>query len=296
VSSFLAQQAYVRRATPLHTARAGAAAAFCAAFALAPALYQHPVVLFAAGGGIMVAAALAGVGRQVRRAALLGLPIAIVIALVNPLVSQNGQTIVAQLGTLFGHRFDVTLEAIVFGLVAGLRVIVLVASFGLFNAVVDPDELLRAVRRVSYRSALTASLATRLVPVLVRDAGRMSEAARCRARPAPRTAVARAALASALDRAVDVAAALELRGYGSAVRPARRKRPWSRHDVRAAIGAAVLALILVAASVAGVGQFEPYPALDMPFTAADAALCALLVVAGAIPFAGRGARLGVAYG
>src|SRR5439155_13674554 len=114
------------------------------------------------------------------------------------------------LGAALGHRFDVTLEATLFGLVAGLRVLVLIAAFGLFNAVVDPDELLRAVRRVSYRSALTASLATRLVPVLARDAARMGDAARCRARPAPRTMVARAALAAALDRAGDVGAALGL--------------------------------------------------------------------------------------
>ena len=39
------------------------------------------------------------------------------------------------------------------------------------SAAVDPDELLKALRRISYRSALTASLATRLVPVLARDAG-----------------------------------------------------------------------------------------------------------------------------
>src|SRR5439155_23038804 len=208
-----------RRPTPLHTARAGAAAAFCMAFALVPALYQHPPTLLAAGAGVYLASVLAGVSRQVRRATLIGLPIAIVIALVNPLVSQNGDTVLLRLGELFGHRFDITLEATLFGLVAALRVIVLITAFGLFNAIVDPAELLRAVRRVSYRSALTASLATRLVPVLARDAARMGDAARCRARPAPRTAVARAALASSLERAVDVAAALELRGYGSAVKP-----------------------------------------------------------------------------
>ncbi|HEY3187292.1 MAG TPA: energy-coupling factor transporter transmembrane component T [Solirubrobacteraceae bacterium] len=295
MSSFLTQ-VYRRRPTPLHSARAGAAAGFCAAFALVPAVYQHPPTLFAAGAGIAVAAAFAGVSAQVRRAALIGLPIAIVIALVNPLVSQNGQTVILRLGTLFGHSFDVTLEAVVFGLVAGLRVLVLIAAFGLFNAVVDPDELLRAVRRVSYRSALTASLATRLVPVLVRDATRMSDAARCRARPAPRTAVARAALASALDRAVDVAAALELRGYGSAGKPAPRRRPWSRHDLRVATAAVFIALVVVCMRVAGVGEFEPYPTVTMSWGPADVALALALVAGGAIPFAGRRARLGVAVG
>jgi energy-coupling factor transport system permease protein len=295
MSSFLTQ-GYRRRPTPLHGARAGAAAAFCMAFALVPAIYQHPPTLLAAGAGVMVAARLAGVSADVRRAALIGLPIAIVIALVNPLVSQNGDTVILRLGELLGHRFDVTLEAVLFGLVAGLRVIVLIAAFGLFNAVVDPDELLRAVRRVSYRSALTASLATRLVPVLVRDATRMSDAARCRAKPAPRSAVARAALASALDRAVDVAAALELRGYGSAVRPARVRRAWSRHDLRVALVAALIVVLAVAMRAAGVGEFEPYPSPTMSFGPADVALALALVSAGALPFAGAGARLGVARG
>ncbi|MFL5839725.1 MAG: energy-coupling factor transporter transmembrane component T family protein [Thermoleophilaceae bacterium] len=295
MSSFLTQS-YRRRPTPLHGARAGAAAAFCMAFALVPAIYQHPPTLLATGAGVMVAAALAGVSAQVRRAALIGLPIAVVIALVNPLVSQNGQTVIFRLGELFGHRFDVTLEAVLFGLVAGLRVIVLIAAFGLFNAVVDPDELLRAVRRVSYRSALTASLATRLVPVLVRDTMRMNDAARCRAKPAPRNAVARAALASALDRAVDVAAALELRGYGTARRPARVRRPWSRHDLRVAVAAGLIVALVVVMRAAGVGEFEPYPSPTMSAGPADLALALALVAAGALPFTGAGARLGVARG
>ena len=295
MSSFLTQT-YRRRATPLHSARAAAAAAYCMAFALVPALYQHPVILLAAAAGIYLAASLAGVARQVRRAALIGLPIAIVIALVNPLVSNNGNTVVFRFGEVFGHPFDVTSEAILFGLVAGLRVIVLIAAFGLFNAVVDPDELMRSVRRFSYRSALTASLATRLVPVLVRDATRMNEAARCRARPAPRAMVARAALASALDRAVDVAAALELRGYGSARRPARVRRPWSRHDVRVMASAVALGTVVVGMRVLGVGEFEPYPGPTMSTAPADLVLALALVSAGALPFAGARARLGVARG
>jgi energy-coupling factor transport system permease protein len=175
-------------------------------------------------------------------------------------------------------------------------VLVLLAAFGLFNAVVDPDELMRAVRRFSYRSALTASLATRLVPVLVRDATRMSEAARCRAKPAPRSMVARAALASALDRAVDVAAALELRGYGSAKPPARRSRPWSRHDVRVMAAATALTVVVVGMRALGVGEFEPYPSPVMSFAPADLVLALVLITGGALPFAGAGARLGVARG
>ena len=128
-------------------------------------------------------------------------------------------------GEFLGKRWDITLEALAAGGLNGLRIVALILVFGLFSAVVDPDELLKLFRRFSYRSALTASLATRLVPVLARDAGRMGDAARCRPEPPGRFAVARAAVAGALDRAVDVAAALEVRGYSAAGRPQAHATP-----------------------------------------------------------------------
>ena len=174
----------------------------------------------------------------------------------------------------------------------GLRVIVIVTAFGLLSAAVDPDELLRMFRRVSYRSALTATLATRLVPVLARDATRMSDAARCRPQPPGRLAVARAALASALDRAVDVAAALEVRGYALGGRTARLARPWSRHDFRVAGAALVIGVGAVAGAVAGVGSVEPYPSLQVETGGTEVVLSALLVLVALSPFAGRGGAHG----
>jgi energy-coupling factor transport system permease protein len=169
-----------------------------------------------------------------------------------------------------------------------------VLVFGLFSACVDPDDLLRLFRRASYRSALTAAMATRLVPVLARDALRIGDAARCRPDPPSRLAMARASLSGALDRAIDVAAALEVRGYSRAGRPARERRPWSRHDVRVAVAAAVVASSAVAFKAAGAGDVETYPAVGIAFGLPEATLCGLLLTGAVLPFAGRSARLGVA--
>ena len=76
---------------------------------------------------------------------------------------------------LYG-QLDVTLEAVVYGAVAALRVLVVVLAFAVCSAAVDPDDMLRGLRRVAPRSALTASLATRMVPLLARDAERLGEA------------------------------------------------------------------------------------------------------------------------
>ena len=292
MSAFL--PAYRYRPSPLHAARAGVATAFCAAPCLVALAFDNPVVLAAALAGTAAAGAAAGVGGELRRAARLGVPLALLVVVVNALVSREGDTLLVRGGEVLGRRLDITLEAIAYGGVAALRVLVLVMALALFTAVVDPDDTLRLFRRVSYRSALTASLATRLVPVLARDAARMSDAARCRAVPAPRAGAARAALRGALDRSVDVAAALELRGYAGAGRPARERRAWSRHDRRVAVAAVALAAVVLAATAAGVGVFEPYPTLELALGPGGAALAAALLCLPLVPFAGASTRLGVA--
>ncbi|MFL5818058.1 MAG: energy-coupling factor transporter transmembrane component T [Conexibacter sp.] len=248
-----------RSASPLHAVRAAVGCALCAVLALPALMFDSPLVLGAVVVAALAVGSAAGVGAQLRRALLLALPFALMIALLNPLVTRNGLTVIARLGEapVLG-RVDVTLEALVYGAVLGLRALALILCCALYAAVVDPDEVLRLFRRVSFRSALTATLATRMVPVLQRDGRRMADAQRCRPGPPPsRVALVRAVAAGALDRAVDVAAALELRGYGSAVKAARRRRAWSRHDIRITVAAVAVALLVVAMRVAGVGEFEP---------------------------------------
>lgn len=280
--------------SPLHRARAGATASLCLALALVCMLFEAPAVLAAVIAAVVAGGAAAGVGREIRRAALLSLPLVVLVALINPLVYREGDTLLVRGVEILGRRMDVTLEAVVAGGLAGLRVAAIVMAFGLFSACVDPDELLKLFRRLSYRSALTGALATRLVPVLGRDALRMGDAARCRPSPPRRLAVVRAALSGALDRAVEVAAALEVRGYSVGGRPRRRRLAWSRHDVRVAAAAATVAVAAVALKLAGAGGVELYPRTEIALGPLEALLCATTIAAVALPFAGRAARLGVA--
>jgi energy-coupling factor transport system permease protein len=284
---------YRSRPSALHAARASVGAAFCCALALTGALYRHPVVLSAALAAVVIGGVAAGVGREVRAALRLALPLALLLAVVNPLVYAGGETLLVRGGEFLGRRVDITLEATVAGALGGLRLVVIVAALGLLSAAVDPDELLRLFRRISYRSALTGALATRLVPVLARDAGRMGDAARCRPNPPSRLAVVRAALAGTLDRAVDVAAALEVRGYALGGRPRRRHRPWSRHDARLLAGATGIVALVIAGAAAGVGRLDTYPRIEIATGPEELALSAALVALATVPFAGRAARMGV---
>lgn len=281
---------YERRASPLHAARAAAGGAYCLALAGAALAVEHPLALAAILLAVVAAGALSGSTRAIASAARLGLVLAAVIVLVNALVVTDGLTVLVRLGDLgpFGER-DVTLEAVVYGTVLGLRALVVIVGFALATACVDPDEVLRLFRRVSLRSALTAALATRLVPVLARDGRRLADAQRCRPDGgAGRVAVVRAVAASALDRAVDVAATLEVRGYGAARRATRgTARPWSRHDFAFLAAAIAIGALAAGARVLGVAGFSAYPSLHAPAGPAEVVLAVALLAVALAPFADR---------
>jgi energy-coupling factor transport system permease protein len=283
-------------ATALHAARPAAGVAFCCAFALVALAYDNPVVIAGSLCGLLAAGVGAGVMRELGAAARFTVPLLVLIVGVNALVTREGSTVIARGGELFGRRLDVTLESVAYGGMSALRLLVLAMAFALYSAAIDPDDVLRLMRHVSYRSALTGSLATRLVPVLQRDSARMSEAACCRPDHPRRTTVALAALTRVLDRAVDVAAALEVRGYAGARRPRAERPPWSRHDTRVAGAAVAVVALALAGKLAGAGAVQPYPTIDVAIGAPELTLAAALVLAGSAPFAGARARLGVARG
>jgi energy-coupling factor transport system permease protein len=106
------------------------------------------------------------------------------------------------------------------------------------------------------------------------------------AEPVGRPAMARRLVEGSLDRAVDVAATLELRGHSLGVRPQRR-RERSRDDVPLYLAAAAIVAVALAALAAGAGGFDTYPTISMDAGALTLALCASLIGLAATPFGVR---------
>jgi energy-coupling factor transport system permease protein len=286
--------AYRPRASPLHAARPTIAAAYGLAIALAALIVEHPLLLTALLIAVLLAAFGAGVERDLLRAARVSaVPIVLLSVLVNVLVNRQGLTVFARLGDwgVLG-QVNLTLEALVYGLVFGLRLLVVTLACLLVVCAADPDQLLVACRRVSPHSALTAALATRLLPVLSADARRLAEAQRCRPDGGAhgargRLAILRATVSGALERSLDVAAVLEMRGYGSRRRVARERRPRSRHDIAFAAAALALLAIAVLAQLSGDAPFDAYPLVHAPFSPAAFLLAGLFILVAALPFLDR---------
>jgi energy-coupling factor transport system permease protein len=289
--------------TPLHAARAGVGALWAAALCAAALLLYHPLALFVLTLAVLGAARAAGVGGEVSRALRTAMIVALPIVLVNVLVSREGLTVFARLGDLgpFGQG-DLTVEALVYGAVIALKVTLLILITTLASLTIDPDELLRVLRRFSFRSALTASLATRMAPLLYADALRLAEAQRTRPGCTPggtrgRLLLLGAVVGGSLDRAMDVAATLELRGFAAASgrgaaslrRPRGRhlRRPWSRHDVAFFTSAVAVVGLALAGRLSDAFLFNAYPLLQMHLDVGTVALCTALMVAVLLPFCDR---------
>jgi energy-coupling factor transport system permease protein len=280
--------AYAPRRGPLGSARPGVAALYLFPLAVIAFAFSNPLLLAAAGAGALVGAAGSGAMRASLGPLRFGLALAVMIVVVNVVVSQRGDTILLRGWELpLLGQVNVSGEALVEGLVLALRILVALVIFAVWSACVDPDRILKALRPLAGRSALTATLISRLVPLAAADAQRFARAAELRgpaAAPVGRAALARRLIAGSLDRSVDVAATLELRGYALGSRFARERPRRADGELPLALSGAGLLAATLAAALAGAGGFEAYPTVAIELDAATLAFAVAIPLLSAIPF------------
>jgi energy-coupling factor transport system permease protein len=143
-------------------------------------------------------------------------------------------------------QLDVTREELASALFQSCRLAAVGFAFAVYALHVDHDELLGAVR-VARRSVLAVALATRLLPTLERDAAGFVLALRGRgvnvAGARGRASLLSPLLAGSLERGVNLAEAMEARGYGRAGRTRIPPPPWRLLDRLALVAAAALVVV-----------------------------------------------------
>ena len=140
-------------------------------------------------------------------------------------------------------QLDITREELHNGLFQGLRLTAVALAFAAYALLLDHDRLVQAAG-FARRSVLTIALATRLVPTLERDASGLVESLRGRGLEVRgvrgRARLLGPLLAGSLERALNLAEAMEARGYGlpGATRATRPR--WTTLDRLALVGAVIL--------------------------------------------------------
>ena len=153
---------------------------------------------------------------------LLGAPVGLTIAVTLPEIALPDWMAGVRLGGL------VTWESVLIGATEGLRLAVMIACVGAANSLTPPSRLLRSVPAALYEVGVAVVVALTFAPHLLADARRVSAARRLRGHDEGRIAAfARSSgpvLDGGLERSIQLAAAMDSRGYGRSGQVTQRER------------------------------------------------------------------------
>lgn len=122
----------------------------------------------------------------------------------------------------------VTVEGMLFGFLNGLSLVLLLTAFAAFNTAVEQYELLRLVPSAFYHAGMVASIAVTFVPVMTTTFADIRQAQMLRGHRfrgiRDLLPLIAPLLAGALESSIQLAEAMEARGYGSGIRPISPRR------------------------------------------------------------------------
>jgi energy-coupling factor transport system permease protein len=239
----------------------------CAGYVVASRRTQAP---WARAYGFYLRMALVVIAIRVVFAALFGAPVPGHVILSLPEVELPEWAAGVRVGG------DLTVEGLAGAVYAGLQLATMLACVGAANALANPRRLLRAVPGALYEVGVAVVVALSFSPQLVEQVSRVRSARRLRGR-AHRglrglRGVAMPVLEGALERSIDLAAAMDARGFG---RDAAGTQPTTR-GARSAAGAVTLAGLLgVCAGLYGLLDAGSPVALGLPLLAGGTLLAAV---------------------
>ncbi len=223
---------------------------------------MEPVVLAISLIGAVVSLGVTGLLRQ-WKAHLYSLVLFACMALVNPLISHNGVTVLF----VINHN-PVTLEAFVYGIAAGGMIVTVMTWFRAFTAVMTSDKLLYIFGSLSPKLALMLSMALRYVPLFGRQIRAVSQSQKAlglykednlidRMRGGMR--IFSVMVTWTLENGIITADSMTARGYGVGRRTRFSIFRWTRNDVLLVI----LTLLLTVLTLLGLADrtVTYYPAI-----------------------------------
>jgi energy-coupling factor transport system permease protein len=120
---------------------------------------------------------------------------------------------------------QVTQESILFATSMSLRLFLAIVAFSVLTFTVHPDDLLKILSRFGVKSMTGLSIATRMYPTIAADSGNIEDAMKARgvefdkgnfiAKAKVRAPVMMPLLLNSMDRSMEIAEAMEARGFGA---------------------------------------------------------------------------------
>ncbi len=220
------------------------------------------------------------------------LPMMILLAVLNPLFNHQGVTIIRY----FSNGNPLTLESIVYGIVAAVLVATTVCWFSCYNAVMTTDKFIYLFGKIIPALSLIFSMTLRFVPKFKEQMQVVSYAQKCIGRDISNgniwermrhgLRIVSIMVTGALENAIDTADSMKSRGYGLRGRTAFSLFRFGRRDRFVLIALIVCGGYILFGAFVGSLDFRYFPSIQpltlnsftISFFAAYAVLCALPII------------------
>lgn len=181
-----------------------------------------------------------------------------------------------------------TLEALAYGAVQGLGLAAIVVAVSVLAAALEPHQLIDALPAALHRTGLVVASALNLVPGLARSFTAVADAQRMRGwRPRGIRSwgeVLVPVVLTAIEDSMQLAEAMEARGFGSGPRSRYVLTVWTGADRLAAAAAAAALLVFVIEQALGLlPAWHAYPSLGAPAASPAVLVIGLLLAFPALP-------------
>ena len=213
-------------------------------------------------------------GKKALKFIVMLLPLMLISALINPAFNHEGVTVIAYLPS--GN--PLTLESILYGIVAASMVATVICWFSCFNKIMTSDKFIYLFGRIIPSLSLILSMTFRFVPKFKEQVQEVSNAQKSMGRDTSEGSVfARvknsiiilsAVITWSLENAIDTSDSMKSRGYGLTGRTAYSNYVFDKRDVTALIYLAVTIIYFLIGALLGKIHYRYFPSMrgtDMSF-------------------------------
>ncbi|RGF95608.1 energy-coupling factor transporter transmembrane protein EcfT [Firmicutes bacterium AM55-24TS] len=213
-------------------------------------------------------------GKKTMKFIAMLLPLMLISALINPAFNHEGVTVIAYLPS--GN--PLTLESILYGIVAASMVATVICWFSCFNKIMTSDKFIYLFGRIIPSLSLILSMTFRFVPKFKEQVQEVSNAQKSMGRDSSEGSVfARvknsirilsAVITWSLENAIDTSDSMKSRGYGLTGRTAYSNYVFDKRDVTALIYLAVTITYFLIGVLLGKINYRYFPSMrgtDMSF-------------------------------
>lgn len=210
------------------------------------------------------------------------LPMAVLIAVVNPVFNHQGVTILSY----FPWGNPLTLESIIYGIASGALLSSVVLWFSVLNSVMTSDKLIFLFGRIIPSLSLVVSMSLRFVPRFTAQFKNIRNAQRCIGRDIcdgsipVRTknliTIISIMISWSMENAIETADSMKSRGFGLKGRTAYSIYKFDGRDLAVLIFTAATGIFVCVSFAAGVIDFNYFPITGGNFTSPTAILTFVL--------------------